>query len=104
MAAKTATGKRKQKRVTGRERVTAYRRRMRSMGYRPVELWVPDTRNPHFISSLRRQCRLVATRERTDRSLEAWLDTNAREAFAEIDRNEEEAGAPLPSWGPESPV
>ena len=69
-----------------------------------MEVWVPDIRNSRFIAAFRRQCRLVAAKERTDRALEAWLDANASELSAEIDRSEVASGAPHPSWGPESPV
>ena len=87
-----------------RERISAYRRRMRAMGYRPVEVWVPDTRDPRFIAAFCRQCRRVAVKERTDRALARWLDANAAELSAEIDRREEASGAPVPSWGREFPL
>ena len=90
--------------LTVRERVTAYRRRMRAMGYRPVEIWVPDTRSSRFRASFRKECRSIAAAEQTDRGLEAWLDANTAELSARIDRTEAAAGAPPFSWGPESPV
>jgi hypothetical protein len=32
---------------------------LRAEGFRPVQLWVLDTRSPKFIAEARRQCRLV---------------------------------------------
>lgn len=37
------------------ERVGKYRARMRAAGLRPVQLWVPDTRNPEFAMQCRKQ-------------------------------------------------
>ncbi|MBS1673580.1 MAG: antitoxin MazE family protein [Actinobacteria bacterium] len=41
-------------------RVGDYRRRMRARGFRPVQIWVPDVRGPHFAAEARRQSALVA--------------------------------------------
>jgi hypothetical protein len=90
--------------ATVRERVSAYRRRMRAMGYRPLEVWVPDTRDPRFRASFRKQCRAVAAAERNDAAMEAWLDANAADLLDGIDRTEQAAGAAASSWGPESPL
>lgn len=43
-----------------RAKVQAYRARLRAQGLRPVQLWLPDTRNPVFREEARRQSRLVA--------------------------------------------
>ncbi len=32
-----------------------YRERLRSQGLRPVQIWVPDCRAPHFQESIRQQ-------------------------------------------------
>ena len=37
-----------------------YRLRLRQMGLRPVQLWLPDTRRPGFANECRRQSLLVA--------------------------------------------
>lgn len=44
-----------------RERVSAYRARMRAQGLRPVQIWVPDVRAPQFAEEAHRQSVLVAT-------------------------------------------
>jgi hypothetical protein len=104
MATKRPTGNATTKRASARARISAYRRRMRAMGYRPMEVWVPDTKSPRFAATFRRQCRLVAARERSDASVDAWLDANAADMLVEIERAEQASGSPQPAWGPESPV
>jgi len=96
--------KESKKGATVRERVSAYRRRLRAMGYRPVEVWVPDTRDARFRASFRKQCRAVAALERSQAAMETWLDGNAAELAAGIERAERAAGSPEVSWGPESPL
>lgn len=43
-----------------RERVRAYRARLRQQGLRPIQIWVPDTRGPEFAAEAHRQSLLVA--------------------------------------------
>lgn len=49
---------------TSAERVSDYRERLRRSGLRPVELWVPDTRDPNFAAEAQRQSRAVAEADR----------------------------------------
>jgi hypothetical protein len=37
-------------------KVTRHRQRLRAAGLRPVQVWVPDTRDPAFAEQIRRQC------------------------------------------------
>jgi hypothetical protein len=37
-------------------KVSRHRARMRAAGLRPVQFWVPDTRNPEVATDLQRQC------------------------------------------------
>ena len=41
------------------ERVRRHRQKLREAGLRPIQLWVPDTRNPKFREECRRQSRLL---------------------------------------------
>jgi hypothetical protein len=50
----------KQTPVPAPKRVADYRQRMRAAGFRPVQIWVPDTRTPEFAEICRRQARAVA--------------------------------------------
>lgn len=36
-----------------------YRSRLRKLGLRPVQIWVPDTTRPGFAEEVRRQCLLI---------------------------------------------
>jgi hypothetical protein len=61
-----------------RERVGQYRARMQAKGFRQVNLWVPDTRQPGFAGECRRQSRLAAKADRREGILEQ-LDHAAAE-------------------------
>jgi len=41
------------------ERVQKYRESLRKSGLRPLQIWVPDTRNPGFVQECMRQSALV---------------------------------------------
>ncbi len=47
--------------MTVNQRVRDYRQRMRSRGFRPVQIWVPDVRTAEFADEARRQAQLVGT-------------------------------------------
>ncbi|CAH1652993.1 Antitoxin MazE [Hyphomicrobiales bacterium] len=63
-------------------RVQKRRDALRAAGLRPVQIWIPDTRRPGFDEECRRQARLVATSDSTDRELDAFLDA----ALEDLDR------------------
>lgn len=44
-----------------RDRVSEYRRRMREQGFRPIQVWVPDTRAQGFSDEAHRQASAIAT-------------------------------------------
>jgi antidote-toxin recognition MazE-like antitoxin len=43
-----------------RDKVRAYRRRLRRQGLRPIQIWVPDVRSPAFRAEAHRQSLAVA--------------------------------------------
>jgi hypothetical protein len=45
---------------TVKARVSEYRRRMREQGFRPIQVWVPDTRAANFAAEAHRQSALAA--------------------------------------------
>ena len=47
-----------------RDKVRAYRERMRARGLRPIQIWVPDTRTVAFRDEALRQSVAVARSER----------------------------------------
>ena len=49
--------------VSSSRRMASYRQRMRAAGLRPVQIWAPDTRDPEFVETCRRQARAVAAHD-----------------------------------------
>jgi DNA-binding LacI/PurR family transcriptional regulator len=45
---------------TSRDRVKAYRERLRRQGLRPIQIWVPDTSSSEFAAEAHRQSVAVA--------------------------------------------
>ena len=43
-----------------RERVRQHRERLRKLGLRPVQIWVPDVRAPEFAAQAHRQSAAIA--------------------------------------------
>jgi len=56
-----------------REKVRSYRERMRAMGLRQIQVWIPDTRSEAFCAEAHRQSQAVAhsARRRED---QAFID------------------------------
>jgi len=55
-------------------RVQKHRDALRRAGLRPVQLWVPDTRQADFAEQCRRQCELVSQADRADVDLHQVMD------------------------------
>jgi hypothetical protein len=49
-----------------RDKVRAYRERLRQRGLRPIQIWVPDVRSPAFEAEAHRQSLAVAQSQHTD--------------------------------------
>lgn len=47
-------------RTSARDKVSDERQRLRAQGFRPVQVWVPDTRSEAFRAEASRQSRAVA--------------------------------------------
>ena len=45
---------------SSREKVQAHRQRLRKLGLRPVQIWVPDVRSPEFAAEAHRQSLAVS--------------------------------------------
>lgn len=45
---------------SSREKVRAHRKRLRQQGLRPIQIWVPDTLSPAFVTEAHRQSLAVA--------------------------------------------
>lgn len=55
-------------------RVQKYRDALRASGLRPIQIWVPDTRQPGFAEECRRQSLIVAAADAADDDLDILLD------------------------------
>jgi hypothetical protein len=58
---------------TARERMSARRKRLRALGLRPVQHWVPDLRDPKVRADLLRQGKLLA-RHPENEEIDAFID------------------------------
>lgn len=65
---------------TSAKKMSDYRRRLRARGLRPMQIWVPDLRDPKVRKEISRQFEVIA-RERPDPEIEALQDA----ALAEIE-------------------
>ena len=45
---------------SSRDKVRAYRKRLRQQGLRPIQIWVPDMRSPAFAAEAHRQSLAVS--------------------------------------------
>lgn len=63
------------------KRVQKHRTALRLAGLRPVQIWVPDTRQPNFAEECRRQSRLVAQADLADQEISPFMEA----ALADVD-------------------
>ena len=55
------------------ERVRRHRQRLRAQGLRPIQLWLPDTRDPKIVEEVRRQSLLLRD-SASEREINDWLE------------------------------
>jgi hypothetical protein len=75
---------------SSREKVRAYRKRMRAKGLRLVQMWLPDTRTPEFVELAHRASVAIANSptEREDQAFVdsvQWLTSEEEEALSKIE-------------------
>lgn len=58
---------------TPQQKMANYRAAMRAQGLRAVQIWVPDTRVPHYQKEAQRQSLLVANHV-SEASITQWLE------------------------------
>lgn len=56
------------------DRVKKHRDALRMAGLRPVQIWVPDTRQAGFAAECQRQSALIAQTESTNQDVTTMLD------------------------------
>ena len=59
---------------SSRDKVRAFRKRMRAKGLRLVQIWLPDTRTPEFAAEANRQS-LLANRSPFSAADQAWVES-----------------------------
>jgi hypothetical protein len=64
---------RTKKKPTVTERVRKHRAGLKRAGMRPIQIWVPDTRNPKFAEECRRQS-LLTRKDPHEKEIMDWLD------------------------------
>ena len=57
-----------------KDQVQKYRDKLRAMGMRPTQIWVPDTRQPEFAAESKRQSKLAADADLNDQKLMDYMD------------------------------
>jgi len=67
--------------TTVKNRVQKHRSKMKAAGFRPIQIWIPDSRRKGFNEELKRQVLLVINADKKDEVLMDFLDT----AFDEIE-------------------
>ncbi|HEX7339644.1 MAG TPA: antitoxin MazE family protein [Rhodanobacteraceae bacterium] len=60
-------------------RVQKHREALRRAGLRPVQIWVPDTRQVNFARTCDAQCRRVAKSDHEDVDMHTFMDTNPQD-------------------------
>jgi hypothetical protein len=71
-----ATTPKKTKKVkprTPRQRMASRRARLRALGLRPVQHWVPDLRNPRVLAQIRREVEIMARHPEND-AIDDWIE------------------------------
>jgi hypothetical protein len=58
---------------TATERTQTHRQKMKALGMRPIQIWVPDTRSKKFLAEARRQS-LAARNDPHEKETMDWLD------------------------------
>ncbi|AHE96982.1 antitoxin MazE family protein [Thioalkalivibrio paradoxus] len=56
------------------ERVQKRRALLRASGLRPLQIWVPDTRQPGFVEECRRQSMVVARTDLDDPDVDTFME------------------------------
>ena len=69
-------------RRSSRDRVKAHRARLRSEGWRPIQIWVPDVDSPEFIAEARRQSLAIANSPHEAED-QAFIDAISKDLWKE---------------------
>jgi hypothetical protein len=70
------------------QRVRTRREALRAAGPRPMQIWVPDPRQPGFAEERRRQSALIAEADAADIGLHAFMDAALSDVDEDHDRQD----------------
>ena len=59
--------------ISVQERVNKHRKKLRASGLRPVQIWVPDTREEKFIKECQKQSLLISNDDQENETLN-WME------------------------------
>ncbi len=59
---------------SGKERMADYRRRMRAKGLRPVQIWVPDLRDPEVRARIDRAIAAINADTKGEAEIMDWIE------------------------------
>lgn len=76
-----------------KQRVQKRREALRAAGLRPVQMWLPDTRDPKFRADMAEAGRRIAEADVKDTDLQEFMDATWRETLADIDEMEAQSEA-----------
>ncbi|MDW7748947.1 antitoxin MazE family protein [Halomonas sp.] len=68
-------------------RVKKHHAALRAAGLHPIQIWVPDTRQPGFAEEARRQCAVVAAEDVGNPELQDFMESDL------LDLGDDECGA-----------
>ena len=60
--------------TSAHRRMATYRQRMRAAGLRPIQIWVPDSRDPAFAEKCRQQALAIAAGDPAGDELMDFVD------------------------------
>ncbi|WP_374406330.1 antitoxin MazE family protein [Pelagerythrobacter sp.] len=76
--------------LSSAERTARHRAKMRALGLKPKQFWLPDVNDPAFIAEAKRQSRLAAQCSDSE-DVQKFIDAITDEWLAELDAAEEAA-------------
>lgn len=75
---------------SAKKKVAAYRRRLREQGLRPLQLWVPDLRDPAIREQLKEEARRLRSHPSSAEG-EAFVDAALADLATELEELERNA-------------
>jgi len=76
MKPRSAKSKPKSTAASGAARVAKRRAALRRAGLRPVQIWVPDMRNPAYVADVKRRC-LALRGDPQEKEILDWIEAAA---------------------------